>query len=172
MYAVVQTGGKQYRVSPGDVIVANRLPGEDGETVVLSEVLMVDDGKSPQIGFPLVPKAQVRAIIIEQARDSKIIVFKKKRRQGYRRKHGHRQHITVLRVMEIEAGGVTVKAEPKKIVKHSLLIQAAAAARSAKGAKNPQVKEASQEKAKKETIAAKPTKPKAAAKTPATKSTK
>ncbi|MBL0942426.1 MAG: 50S ribosomal protein L21 [Alphaproteobacteria bacterium] len=135
MYAVVQAGGKQYRVSPGDIIVANRLPGEDGETVVLSEVLMVDDGKTPQIGSPLIDKAVVRATIIEQGRDNKIIVFKKRRRQGYRRKRGHRQDITVMRIVEISAGSLSAKAAPKTIAKKSELIQAAAAARSAKGAK-------------------------------------
>jgi large subunit ribosomal protein L21 len=163
MYAVVQTGGKQYRVSPGDIIVANRLPGEDGETVVLSEVLMVDDGNTPQIGSPLIDKAVVRATIIEQGRDDKIIVFKKRRRQGYRRKRGHRQLITVMRVVEISAGSLNAKAEAKIVAKRSELIQAAAAARSAKGAKTPSLSATPVEPKSTKTEVKKPTAAKASA---------
>ena len=104
MYAVVKTGAKQFRVTPGDVIKVEKLDGEAGASVTLDDVLMVG-GDSPEIGSPLVDGASVAASILEQARDKKVIVFKKRRRQNYRRKKGHRQHMTVLRIDEILTGG-------------------------------------------------------------------
>ena len=97
MFAVVRTGGKQYRVATGDLIRVERLAGEKGGTITLSEVLMAG-GK---IGAPLVSGASVAAEIVAQARGPKIIVFKKKRRQNYRRKNGHRQDLTILRITGI-----------------------------------------------------------------------
>lgn len=105
MYAVVKTGGKQYRVAANDIIEIERLPGEAGEVVTLSEVLMVGDGANVSIGAPTVAGASVAGEIIEQARGDKIIVFKKRRRQNYRRKRGHRQLLTRLRVTEILTDG-------------------------------------------------------------------
>ena len=104
MFAVVRTGAKQYRVAEGDVIKVERLAGEAGDTVTLGEVLMLG-GDSPEIGVPTVEGASVAAEILEQGRDKKVVVFKKRRRQNYRRKKGHRQHLTVLRVDEILTGG-------------------------------------------------------------------
>lgn len=101
MHAVIRTGGKQYRVAAEDVIKVEKLPGDAGDVVVFDEVLAVDG----DIGAPLVDGASVAARVIAQDRADKIIVFKKKRRQGYRRKKGHRQDITVLRVEEILTGG-------------------------------------------------------------------
>lgn len=105
MFAVIRTGGKQYKVAPDDVIAVEKLVGEPGTTIELGEVLMVGDGASIQAGTPLVSGAAVVAELVEQRRADKIIVFKKKRRQNYRRKNGHRQHQTVLRITEIRAGG-------------------------------------------------------------------
>ena len=105
MFAVVRTGGKQYRVSKDDVIRVERLAGEPGSAIELDQVLMLDDGKSPTIGTPLVDGARVSATVLDQTRADKIIVFKKKRRKNYRRKHGHRQHQTVLRITDIQAAG-------------------------------------------------------------------
>ncbi|HTJ62379.1 MAG TPA: 50S ribosomal protein L21 [Alphaproteobacteria bacterium] len=99
MFAVIKTGGKQYRVAPGDVIKVEKLEGEAGAAIAFDHVLMVD-GK---IGTPLVAGASVAAEVIAQDRGPKIIVFKKKRRQNYRRKNGHRQDITVLRIKDITA---------------------------------------------------------------------
>ena len=99
MFAVIKTGGKQYRVASGDVIKVERLEGEAGATIALDHVLMVD-GK---VGTPLVKGASVSAEVIAQDRGPKIIVFKKKRRQNYRRKNGHRQDLTVLRIKDITA---------------------------------------------------------------------
>ena len=101
MYAVVKTGGKQYRVSAGDVIRVEKLAGETGETITLDTVLMLGDDTNVTLGEPLVKGASVSAEILDQRKDTKIVVFKKKRRQNYRRTKGHRQNITVLRVTGI-----------------------------------------------------------------------
>ncbi|MDH3232281.1 MAG: 50S ribosomal protein L21 [Alphaproteobacteria bacterium] len=105
MFAVVRTGGKQYRVAENDVIVVEKLAGDAGEVIVLGDVLAVGDDKAQTIGTPTVSGASVAAQVLEQTRGDKIIVFKKKRRQGYRRKRGHRQELTALRVTEILTGG-------------------------------------------------------------------
>ena len=101
MYAIIQTGGKQYRVSPGDVLRVERLPGERGDEVVLDQVLLVNDGENVQIGQPLVPNATVRTQIVNQGKGKKVLIFKKKRRKNYRRKQGHRQLFTALQIGEI-----------------------------------------------------------------------
>jgi len=102
MYAVVKTGGKQYRVAPGAVIKVERLEAEVGATIALDQVLMIgDNGDAPKVGAPLVDGASVAAEVLEQSRAPKIIVFKKKRRKNYRRKRGHRQLQTVLRIHDI-----------------------------------------------------------------------
>jgi large subunit ribosomal protein L21 len=103
MYAVVKTGGKQYRVSPGVVIKVERLEAEVGATIALDEVLMIGDngGDAPKVGTPLIAGAKVAAEVLEQSRAPKVIVFKKKRRKNYRRKRGHRQLQTVLRIQDI-----------------------------------------------------------------------
>ncbi len=113
MYAVIKTGGKQYKVAKDDRIVVEKIAGEAGATVSLDEVLMVGDDKTQMIGAPLVKDASVTATVLEQTRDKKIIIFKKKRRQNYRRKNGHRQDITVLQITDILTGGKK-KAAPKK----------------------------------------------------------
>lgn len=100
MFAVIQTGGKQYKVASGDVIRVEKLAGDEGAQVVLDQVLMVGD----KIGAPLVAGAKVTAQVVAQARGPKLIVFKKRRRQSSRRKNGHRQDITILRITDITAG--------------------------------------------------------------------
>jgi len=102
MYAVIKTGGKQYKVSEGDLFKVEMIDGAVGETIELDQVLMVG-GAEAQIGTPLVPGAKVMARIVAQEKDKKILVFKSKRRQGYRKKYGHRQPITRLKVAAIEA---------------------------------------------------------------------
>ncbi|WP_411817199.1 50S ribosomal protein L21 [Hyphococcus sp. DH-69] len=114
MYAVVKTGGKQYRVSKDDVLKVERLPGEAGDVITLDEILMLGNGGDVTVGAPTVDGAAVAAEILEQKRDKKIIVFKKRRRQNYRRKAGHRQHLTVLRVTEILTDGAKPKPAAKK----------------------------------------------------------
>jgi large subunit ribosomal protein L21 len=104
MFAVIRTGGKQYKVAEGDVIAVEKLAGEPGATIELGEVLMVGEGAGATAGAPLVVGASVSAELVEHRRADKIIVFKKKRRHNYRRKNGHRQHQTVLRITGISAG--------------------------------------------------------------------
>jgi large subunit ribosomal protein L21 len=101
VYAIIQTGGKQYRVSPGDVLRVERLPGERGDEVILDQVLLVTDADAVQVGQPLVPNATVRTQILRQGKGKKVLIFKKKRRKNYRRKQGHRQMFTALQIQEI-----------------------------------------------------------------------
>jgi large subunit ribosomal protein L21 len=102
MYAVIKTGGKQYRVAPEDVITVERLEGEAGAAITLSDVLMVDSDAGLKIGAPLVAGASVLATIVEQTRGEKVLIFKKRRRKHYRRKNGHRQDLTVLKITGID----------------------------------------------------------------------
>lgn len=103
MYAVVETGGKQYKVKSGDTVRVEKLEGDIGSEVTLDKVLMTGDGDKFQTGAPYVQGATVLAKIVEQHRTRKIIVFKYKRRKGYRVKRGHRQHYTALRIGDIKA---------------------------------------------------------------------
>ena len=104
MFAVIKTGGKQYKVAKDDVITIERLPGEAGGSVSFEEVLMLG-GDDTKVGAPLVDGASVSGEIVEQTRGEKIIVFKKQRRQNYRRKKGHRQELTVVKITDILAAG-------------------------------------------------------------------
>ncbi len=102
MFAIIRTGGKQYRVTPNDVLKVEKLDVEPGATYTFTEILAVGaDGGGATIGSPLVPGASVTATVIAQDRLDTVIVFKKRRRQNSRRKNGHRQHVTVLRVAAI-----------------------------------------------------------------------
>lgn len=102
MYAIIQTGGKQYRVAPGDVLRVERLEGERGDAVQLDQVLLVtDDGGEIRVGTPLVENASVKGEIVRQGKAKKILVFKKKRRKNYRRRQGHRQLFTAVQIKEI-----------------------------------------------------------------------
>jgi large subunit ribosomal protein L21 len=103
MFAVIRTGGKQYRVAPNDVLKVEKLEAEPGSSVTFTDVLAVNAGDNLVIGAPTVAGASVKATVIAQDRLEKVIIFKKRRRQNSRRKNGHRQHVTVLRVSEITA---------------------------------------------------------------------
>ena len=105
MFAVIRTGGKQYKVAKDDVISVEKLAGEPGGTIEFGEVLMIGAGSEVATGTPLLAGASVAATVVEQTRAPKIIVFKKQRRKNYRRKKGHRQHQTVLRITEIRGAG-------------------------------------------------------------------
>ena len=105
MYAVIKTGGKQYRVSAGDLLVVEKLEGEPGAAVTFNDVLMLGDEAGAVVGAPLVDGAAVSATLIETRKGDKVRIFKKIRRQGYRRTRGHRQHETVLRVTGIDGAG-------------------------------------------------------------------
>ncbi|MEO1242787.1 MAG: 50S ribosomal protein L21 [Pseudomonadota bacterium] len=117
MYAVVKTGGKQYRVSKDDILKVERLPGDAGDVITLDDILMVGEGKNVTLGEPRVAGAAVAAEILEQGRGPKITVFKKRRRQNYRRKKGHRQLLTVLKVTDILTDGAKPKPAAKKAAK-------------------------------------------------------
>ncbi len=101
MYAIVRTGGKQYQVACGDQLRVEKLEGNVGDSVSLDDVLLVADGENITVGQPVVENAKVTAKIAEQGRGKKIVVFKKKRRKGYRLKRGHRQSYTALKIENI-----------------------------------------------------------------------
>jgi large subunit ribosomal protein L21 len=109
MYAVIKTGGKQYRVQPGDLLVVEKLEGEPGASIAFGEVLMLGDGADVTVGVPTVAGASVAATLIETRKGEKVKIFKKIRRQGYRRTKGHRQHESVLRVTGLTVGGKETK---------------------------------------------------------------
>ena len=119
MYAVLKTGGKQYKVSQNDVIIVERLSGESGAKINLDKVLMIGEGENTTVGTPTIEGALVAAEVLEHKRGDKITVFKKKRRKNYRRTMGHRQELTVLRITDILTAGEKkpsakkTKAEPK-----------------------------------------------------------
>ncbi|MFN3583575.1 50S ribosomal protein L21 [Phenylobacterium sp.] len=113
MYAVIKTGGKQYRVQPGDLLVVEKLEGEPGANVAFGEVLMLGDGEAVTVGAPTVAGASVAATLIETRKGDKVKIFKKIRRQGYRRTRGHRQLESVLRVTAIAANGKEAKWDGK-----------------------------------------------------------
>ena len=97
MYAVFKTGGKQYNVTTGDVVKIEKIAGEEGKEVVFNDVLALGE----KVGTPLISGASVKATVVKQAKDAKVIVFKKKRRHNYRRKNGHRQNITIVKITDI-----------------------------------------------------------------------
>ena len=111
MYAVIRTGGKQYKVAPQDVLQIEKVEGAAGDAVSFPDVLMVAGEGEPQLGSPLVAGAAVSAEVVEQGRGPKVIIFKKKRRQNYRRKRGHRQELTTVRILEILTGGKAAEAK-------------------------------------------------------------
>ena len=101
MFAVIKSGGKQHKVQEGDVLCVERLDKEKGQKIVFKSVLLIGDGKKTLVGTPLVENASVRAEVIENFKDEKVIVFKKKRRKQYKRTRGHRQELTRVRIEEI-----------------------------------------------------------------------
>jgi large subunit ribosomal protein L21 len=153
MYAVIRTGGKQYRVQPGDLLVVEKLDGEPGANVAFADVLMLGEGEAVTVGAPLVEGASVSATLIETRKGEKVKIFKKIRRKGYRRTGGHRQLQSVLRVTSIAGGGQEAKweGEVKLVTKAELdararglafvspaaQLEAAAAAKAPKAAAAP-----------------------------------
>ena len=117
MFAIISTGGKQYKVSENTVLTVNKLTGNPGDKVTLDEVLFASDGKDFSLGDPQIKGAKVDAQIVKQERDRKILVFKKKRRKNYKRMNGHRQEITFLKVTSMNIPGMkpTSPAVEKKV---------------------------------------------------------
>ncbi|CAO4176362.1 50S ribosomal protein L21 [Methylorubrum populi] len=128
MFAVIKTGGKQYRVAANDVITVATLEGEAGASVTFGDVLLFADGEATQIGTPLLSGVGVTGEIVQHGRTRKVIAFKKRRRQNSRRRRGHRQDFTVVRITEISAGGKSSKAEPRKTRKAEPAAESAPAA--------------------------------------------
>ena len=102
MYAIVKTGGKQYKIHEGDIIRVEKIEGNIGNPVSLDQVLMFSDGENTSIGQPVLDNVAVKGHIVEQGKEKKIIVFKYKRRKRYRRKQGHRQQFTAIKIDQIE----------------------------------------------------------------------
>ena len=187
MFAVIKTGGKQYKVAKDDVIAVEKLEADTGATVELTDVLMVGDEKAQTTGTPLVEGATVAAEVVKQDRSAKIIVFKKKRRKDYRRTKGHRQQVTVLRITDILTDGKkpakkaaakkpAAKEESKPAAKPAAKTEDKAEAKPAAkkpAAKKPAAKKpAAKKPAAKKPAAKKPAAKKPAAKKPAAKKTK
>ena len=163
MFAIIKTGGKQYKVQVGDVLSIERLPAGAGRTALFDQVLLIADEKETLIGTPLIEKAVVRAGVLEDFKDKKVLVFKKKRRKQYRRTRGHRQELTRVKIMNIVSDAALLPPEepvepeprPKKVPVKAEKAEVAAAPKPAK-------KEA---KAKEKSAEAKPEKEKKPAKT-------
>ena len=142
MFAIIKTGGKQYKVAANDVIKVEKLVGASGDTVEFSDVLMMGEGSSVKIGEPLVSNARVCGTVLDQIRDDKVIIFKKNRRHNYRRKNGHRQYLTVVRITDILAEGQSpakAKSTPKAEAKPAEAKSAEKKAAPVKAAAKPAV---------------------------------
>jgi large subunit ribosomal protein L21 len=151
MYALVKTGGKQYRVSKDDTILVERLSAEEGEQIILNDIVMLADGEKVTIGTPRVDGAGVSATVIRQTRGPKIIIFRRKRRKNHRRTQGHRQDLTLLKINDIaedaknlKTAKSVVKAAPKKAAKETTVKKPATkkAAPKSVAAKKPAAKKA------------------------------
>ena len=156
MYALVKTGGKQYRVEKDDTILVERIAAEEGAEVILNDIVMLGDGDKVTIGTPTVDGAAVSATVLSQTRGPKIIIFRRKRRKNHRRTQGHRQDLTLLKITDISSSGKKAAA-PKP------------AAKKAEAPKTEAPKSEAKKPAAKKAAAKKAAAPKAEAKKPAAK---
>ena len=167
MYALVRTGGKQYRVSKDDTILVERISADEGAQVILDDVVMLGDGDKVTIGTPRVDGAAVSATVMRQTRGPKIIIFRRKRRKNHRRTQGHRQDLTLLKINAIAEDGKSLapKAAPKKAAapKTEAKTEAKAAPKTAAAKKTAAKAEAAPKKAPAKKAAAKKTAAKKAA---------
>ena len=169
MYALVRTGGKQYRVARDDTILVERIAADEGAEVILDDVVMLGDGDKVTIGTPRVEGAAVSATVVSQTRGPKIIIFRRKRRKNHRRTQGHRQDLTLLKINAIAEDGKSLKpkaAPAKKAAAKEEAAPKAAAKKAAakKAAPKAEAKAAPKKAAAKKTAAKKATAKKAAAK--------
>ena len=170
MFAVIKTGGKQYKVAADDVLKVEKLAGEAGDTVTFDEVLMVGNGADVTIGTPVVEGALVAAEFVETAKEKTVIIFKKRRRQNSRRRNGHRQLLTTVKITEILTGGAKPKAKAKAAPKAEAAPAAEAKAEKKAPAKKAEATAEAAPEAKAEKKApAKKAEPKAEAKKTETK---
>jgi large subunit ribosomal protein L21 len=122
MFAVIKTGGKQYKVQKGDVLQVEKLDLSKDQAITFEEVLLVEDGKTTLIGTPFVDKALVHAVVVENFKDSKVLVFKKKRRKQYKKTRGHRQELTRVRIEDISIG-ISAKEKPEPAAEEKVTIE-------------------------------------------------
>ncbi len=174
MYAVILTGGKQYRVKEGDVLAVEKLGLEPGRKAQFDRVLLIEDGETVHVGTPVLDSAMVLGLILENFKDEKVLVFKKKRRKQFRRTRGHRQQLTRVRITKIAPDRTAITADDlaeEKIVpaekpapapkpKAPAPVEAPAPAKPAKAAAKPAKKEAAKPKVEKKPAPAKPKKAK------------
>jgi large subunit ribosomal protein L21 len=147
MFAVIKTGGKQYRVAEDQLLQIEKIKGEPGEIVQLGDVLMLG-GDKPELGAPMVAGASVAAEVVSQGRGPKVIAFKKRRRKNSRRKRGHRQEFTLIRISEILTGGAKPTKGPKPKPERKPKPEAAAAAEGEEGDDKPKARKKPSPKAK------------------------
>lgn len=147
MFAVIRTGGKQYRVQEGDILEVEKLQKKEGQKVVFKEVLLIEDGESVLLGSPLVEKAQVKAEVVEDFKDEKIVIFKKKRRKQYRRTAGHRQELTRVKIEQIIAEAKAPVEKPKVREKKEEKVAKKSKAKKPKASKTPEKKQKAAKKA-------------------------
>ena len=145
MYAVVKTGGKQYRVAKDDTILVEKLDAEEGQKVTLSDVMLLGEGDNVTVGTPVVANASVEAQVVSQTRGPKIIIFRRKRRKNHRRTQGHRQDLTLLKITDINSSAKKAAAPAKKAAAKADAVPAAekkAPAKKAASAKKTAAKKA------------------------------
>lgn len=155
MYAVIRTGGKQYRLSPGDKLKVEKIEAENGSTVTFNEVLMIASDDKVALGTPIIENAAVKGRLLNTAKDRKVLVFKKRRRKGYRRKRGHRQLLSEILIEEIQFG------DGKSVAPKAAKKEAGAKTPAPAKAKAEKKSEIKPEKAAPKKKAAKPAKEKA-----------
>ena len=159
MYAVVKTGGKQYRVAKDDTILVEKLDAEEGQKVTLSDVMLLGEGDNVTVGTPVVANASVEAQVVSQTRGPKIIIFRRKRRKNHRRTQGHRQDLTLLKITDINTSAKKAAAPAKKAAAPKPAEAEPAAEKKASAKKAPAAKKT----AAKKTAAKKAAAPKKAA---------
>ena len=152
MYAVVKTGGKQYRVAKDDTILVEKLDAEEGQKVTLSDVMLLGEGDNVTVGTPVVANASVEAQVVSQTRGPKIIIFRRKRRKNHRRTQGHRQDLTLLKITDIntsakKAAALAKKAAAPKTAEAEPAAEKKAAAKKAPAAKKTAAKKTAAKKA-------------------------
>jgi large subunit ribosomal protein L21 len=148
MYAVVKTGGKQYRVAKDDTILVEKLEADEGAQITLDEVMMLGDGETVTVGRPTVANASVEAQVVSQTRGPKILIFRRKRRKNHRRLQGHRQDLTLLKITDISTSGKpAAKAAAKKAPAAKKQTATKEAAPKAAAAKKPAAKKPAAKKA-------------------------
>ena len=157
MYAVVKTGGKQYRVAKDDTILVEKLDAEEGQKVTLSDVMLLGEGDNVTVGTPVVANASVEAQVVSQTRGPKIIIFRRKRRKNHRRTQGHRQDLTLLKINEVAEDGksLSAKAAPKKAAPKAAAAKKPAAKKAAAAKKSAAPKAAAKKAAPKKAAAKK-----------------